>query len=92
MKVLDSIWYSSLKFPIIGVVLCFDEITCKFQAYIGTGDGIDQGADAEEIRINGAKISFNVAVDHFPRKAKSVRDGKTFRMYDLSDPTNYKAA
>lgn len=57
MKITNAWWFTELMAnrP-IGIVLCHDEVENTHKAYIGTGDGFDEGEDAKNIVANGARF------------------------------------
>ena len=62
MKVIESIWFSSLL-GVMGVVVGEDEHTSERKAYIGIGYGINESQDVDNIKTLGAKLSLS-AVNH----------------------------
>ena len=59
MKVLDTIWFSSMD-DLIGIVIAEDETTKERKVYIGTASGMDETEDARHILEWGNKFSQNV--------------------------------
>ena len=58
MKILDTIWFTELgKEEPIGIVIGEDENTGEKKAYIGTGNGFEEGSDTISIAERGAKVS-----------------------------------
>ena len=63
MKIIDSNWYSEMGADNpIGIIVAEDETTGERKAYIGTGDGVDEYADALKITKHGAKLHLHTVV------------------------------
>ena len=57
MKIISTVWFTQMGLPpTIGIVIGEDDITKERKAYIGTGAGYDEGADAEKIAETGAPL------------------------------------
>lgn len=57
MKIIDVKWFTEgFSNRAIGIVLVLDEVTGEHKAYLGTGDGLDEDADAKHISEWGAKV------------------------------------
>lgn len=56
MKVLDSMWFTSMK-GTCGMVLAEDEVTGKKRLYAGVVSGLDQSGDERDILSWGNKIN-----------------------------------
>ena len=63
MKIIDSLWFTSLGIlgGCIGIVLGEDEVTGEKKAYIGTAVGDNQERDERHIAMNGAKFTPEIA-------------------------------
>jgi len=55
MKVQDAIWFTTGNGECIGIVYGTDHIGTR-KAYIGVGDGHDEGLDVQLIVDRGAKV------------------------------------
>lgn len=54
MKIIDTIWFTSMYFT-IGIVIIENEMGER-KAYMGTGSGTDEAADVKRISEWGAKL------------------------------------
>lgn len=62
MKIINAIWFTEMgKTEPIGIIIGQDEITKEKKAYIGTGEGDDEGVDAGHIAECGAKFTHQMA-------------------------------
>ena len=60
IKLIDSLWFTEMgSNKPIGIVKVFDEITKKYQYFIGTGYGDNEDEDAQKIKETGSKFPFN---------------------------------
>lgn len=57
MKILNTLWFTQLGGPLIGVVDVDFEDGEGVQSYIGTGNGWDEQADAKHIALCGARFT-----------------------------------
>ena len=64
MKVLDSIWFTPMGGPLIGIVKADVEYE-GIKYYIGTASGLDEEADALEIAERGARFPEEAAKNLF---------------------------
>lgn len=63
MKVEKVIWFTTGNNETIGVLLGIDDVTKKPKAYIGIGEGFDEGLDTQLIKDFGAKFHPSVALE-----------------------------
>lgn len=64
MKVINSIWFTEMgSTKPIGIIVAEDETTGERKAYVGTGKGIDEWADAYLIVERGANLRTHVAYE-----------------------------
>ncbi len=56
MKIIAATWFTPSTGECIGIVFGIDEITGEKKAYIGIGEGNDEGIDVDLIARNGAKF------------------------------------
>ena len=75
LAIMDSKW-KTCRHHTIGFVLCYDEATEKYAAYIGVGIGQEQKFDEVLISQWGAKLNL--------REARGIFPGHDF------NSTNYK--
>lgn len=71
MKIIDKIWFTQMGGGLIGIIVGEDEATKEIKAYIGTGSGMAENADAQAIAERGAKftnITLNTLNRLFNRK------------------------
>lgn len=63
MKIIDAIWFMEMgSLQPIGIVIGRDNVTGEAKAYIGSGAGLDETADAQHIAEIGAKFHLQTAL------------------------------
>jgi len=72
--VTEVIWFTPMGQNSIGIVIGKDTVTGKLKGYIGTGLGLDQKADIQDILQFGAKFPVSLNVDD---------KGRLFLNYEL---------
>lgn len=55
-KIINSLWFCPMGGECIGIIV-IENNTGERKAYIGAGDGRDEGIDAQKIANGGAKIT-----------------------------------
>ena len=54
---MEAIWFNSML-GTVGIVMYENEVGQK-KAYIGIGDGLDEGYDIHQIKTHGAKLTLS---------------------------------
>jgi hypothetical protein len=75
MKIQNAIWFSNNRLGCIGIVYGTDDFGNR-KAYIGIGDGMDEGIDVDKIAKNGAKIYPNMLQEVIDFLANSNHEGE----------------
>ena len=73
MKIIDAIWFNELgKKEPIGIVIGEDKITGERKAYIGTGNGFEEGSDTISIAERGTKVTIKT-LEYILKKLKEKK-------------------
>ena len=73
MKIIDTIWFTEMgKKEPIGIVIGIDVFTGKRKAYIGVGEGLEEGSDRITIAERGAKVTIKT-LEYILKKLKEKK-------------------
>lgn len=72
MKIIDALWFTPMSGECIGIIIIECEHSKERKCYIGCGQGLIEGIDAELIADTGAKLHLET-IDYIKEKLFDIK-------------------